>query len=218
MPPPNKKRKTSSTAPAEIKFDVAAREEYLTGFHKRKQARIKHAQEEAARKEKEERQRLRREMRQKRKEDLEKHVSEVNTLLRKANPDLSDPDKTESGKDEGEEEFQGFDEFIEDINREDEYIDEDKYTTVTIESVGISKEGFEKAQDGDAENEEGRENGTENMNGEDGTKKRIWTKERPKADRPKKKKKQFRYETKAERKAERIKQGLKKKVKAQARK
>ena len=35
---------------AEISFDNDARQEYLTGFHKRKQQRIKHAQEEAAKK------------------------------------------------------------------------------------------------------------------------------------------------------------------------
>jgi ribosomal RNA-processing protein 17 len=62
MPPASKKRKIGSTAPAEITFDFAAREEYLTGFHKRKQARIKHAQEEAVKKDNEERLRLRREV------------------------------------------------------------------------------------------------------------------------------------------------------------
>jgi ribosomal RNA-processing protein 17 len=62
MAPPSKKRKTNSTAPAEIKFDFSAREEYLTGFHKRKQARIKHAQEQAAKQEKEERLRLRKQV------------------------------------------------------------------------------------------------------------------------------------------------------------
>lgn len=46
LPPPSKKRKTTS-AVEEINFDDDARQEYLTGFHKRKQQRIKHAQEEA---------------------------------------------------------------------------------------------------------------------------------------------------------------------------
>jgi hypothetical protein len=56
MGPPHKRQKTlPKTAPvAEITFDFAAREEYLTGFHKRKLARAKHAQEEAAKKEKQE--------------------------------------------------------------------------------------------------------------------------------------------------------------------
>lgn len=62
MAPPSKKRKTNSSAPAEITFDFSAREEYLTGFHKRKQARIKHAQEQAAKQEKEERLRLRKQV------------------------------------------------------------------------------------------------------------------------------------------------------------
>ena len=63
MPPPSKKRKVKEVAPEEITFDFAAREEYLTGFHKRKVARIKHAQEEAAKKEREEHLQLRREVR-----------------------------------------------------------------------------------------------------------------------------------------------------------
>jgi len=63
MAPPSKKRKTSSTAPVEIPFDPAAREEYLTGFHKRKLARIKLAQEENAKKEHAEKLRARAEVR-----------------------------------------------------------------------------------------------------------------------------------------------------------
>jgi ribosomal RNA-processing protein 17 len=55
MPPPSKRRKTSAVP--EVVFDPTARAEYLSGFHKRKQARIKHAQEVAAMKEKEEKRR-----------------------------------------------------------------------------------------------------------------------------------------------------------------
>ena len=62
-PATNKKRKLGVTAPETIEFDFAAREEYLTGFHKRKLARIKHAQEENAKREKEEKLRMRREVR-----------------------------------------------------------------------------------------------------------------------------------------------------------
>lgn len=53
LPPPSKKRKTTSTI-EEISFDDSARQEYLTGFHKRKLQRIKHAQEEAAKRAREE--------------------------------------------------------------------------------------------------------------------------------------------------------------------
>ena len=49
---PRKKGKPAS-AIEEISFDFSAREEYLTGFHKRKLQRIKHAKEEAAKKERE---------------------------------------------------------------------------------------------------------------------------------------------------------------------
>lgn len=52
VPPPRKKRKSAS-AIEEISFDFSAREDYLTGFHKRKLLRIKHAKEEAAKKDRE---------------------------------------------------------------------------------------------------------------------------------------------------------------------
>lgn len=51
-PPPRKKRKVSS-AIEEIAFDISAREDYLTGFHKRKLQRIKQAKEEAAKRDRE---------------------------------------------------------------------------------------------------------------------------------------------------------------------
>jgi ribosomal RNA-processing protein 17 len=158
-------------------------------------------------------------MRALRKEQLEEHVSGINALLRKANGDVGedgDTDDAEDGTDEDE--FSGFDgPQPEEVDREDEYIDEDKYTTVTIESVGISKEGFEKAGGGDEDAGEGKDKGS----GQDkhGKKtKRVWTKEWPKSDRPKKRKVKFRYENKADRKATRMKQDAKKRAQASARK
>ena len=50
---PPKKRQKSSSATEEITFDFGAREDYLSGFHKRKLQRIKHAREEAIKKERE---------------------------------------------------------------------------------------------------------------------------------------------------------------------
>lgn len=61
-PPPPKKRKTVH-AIEEITFDKDARAEYLTGFRKRKQARIKHAQEIAEQKAREERIEIRKQVR-----------------------------------------------------------------------------------------------------------------------------------------------------------
>lgn len=56
MPPLSKRRQIHSTKtkrPDELTFDPAARAEYLTGFHKRKQARVKLAQEVASKKKRE---------------------------------------------------------------------------------------------------------------------------------------------------------------------
>jgi ribosomal RNA-processing protein 17 len=55
MGPSTKRRKLNTSAVEEIKFDDDARADYLTGFHKRKLARIKEAQQQAAKKEKAER-------------------------------------------------------------------------------------------------------------------------------------------------------------------
>ncbi|KAF1965792.1 hypothetical protein BU23DRAFT_18075 [Bimuria novae-zelandiae CBS 107.79] len=200
MVPPSKKRKAAAVT--EISFDPQAREEYLTGFHKRKLARQKLAEEENARKERAEKLRFRAELRRQRKEDLEKHVEEVNRLVRQANGDLGlEGDDSEEGSDA--EEGNGADTDapqppVDLIDEEAEFIDEDKYTTVTIESVGISKHGFEK-HGGEEKSEDAKKE------------KRVWTKEKPKTSKPKRKKIKFRYETKTERKAERVKQGLKKK-------
>ena len=65
LPPPSKRRRTES-AVEEISFDNDARHEYLTGFHKRKQQRIKHAQEEAAKRAHEEKLETRKQVRLKR--------------------------------------------------------------------------------------------------------------------------------------------------------
>ncbi len=48
---PLKKKRKPTSAIDEIAFDPSAREDYLTGFHKRKLQRIKNAKEEAAKQE-----------------------------------------------------------------------------------------------------------------------------------------------------------------------
>jgi ribosomal RNA-processing protein 17 len=60
--PPSLKRKRGPIQVAEITFDPAARQEYLTGFHKRKQQRIENAREAAQKREKEDRVRERRQV------------------------------------------------------------------------------------------------------------------------------------------------------------
>ena len=59
MAPPDKRRKIGmrlgrTAAVEEVTFDNSARQEYLTGFHKRKVQRAKHGAEAAGRRAKEE--------------------------------------------------------------------------------------------------------------------------------------------------------------------
>jgi len=159
-------------------------------------------------------------MRQQRKEDLERHVQEVNTLLKKANGELSEEGEGEEDEEADEEredeEWAGFEEPVE-INWEEEYIDEDKYTTVTVETVDISKSGFSKPEEAGSEedSEGGREAAVESKL--QASNKRVWTKEKPSKDRPKKKMKKFRYESKADRKVTRLKERSKNREQAKVR-
>lgn len=58
---PIKRRRVEQ--PEALTFDPEARSDYLTGFHKRKVARIKHAKETAVKKDREERIKQRKEVR-----------------------------------------------------------------------------------------------------------------------------------------------------------
>nr|POE82776.1 ribosomal rna-processing protein 17 [Quercus suber] len=204
-PPPSKKRRTDKNQLAEITFDPSARNEYLTGFHKRKQQRIKNAQELAAKMEREERVKERRQLREQRRDDLEQHLAEFNTELRRQNPELGSTDAggTHAAEDG---EWAGIDDTATEalsaapVEREDEYVDEDKYTTVTVEAMG----------DEDKEEEEEKKEGQTMKAGKDAGatnngKKRIWSKNAPDG-KTKPKKKKFRYESKAERQMTRQKQ------------
>ncbi|MCJ1393729.1 hypothetical protein MMC18_006605 [Xylographa bjoerkii] len=218
---PPKKRQKSSSAIEEIKFDFGAREDYLSGFHKRKLQRIKHAQEEATKKEREDKITARKMLREGRKEDLEKHVEAVNAMLRKADGQ----DEVSSSEEDGSN-LKKADGISEDTNidHEAEYEDEDRHTTVTIEAVNVTKEGLQKSVDdhgSEDEVEDGLHTADGNATNELAQKgppikpKRVWTKERPGG--LKKKKKKFRYESKAERKATRYKEKSGNKAKAKAR-
>lgn len=97
-----------------------------------------------------------------------------------------------------------------------EFVDEDRYTTVTVEAVQVSRDGLHKIaqQDGRDGTESDTPTAARAPPSMDQRGKRIWTKERPGG--PKKKKK-FRYESKAERKATRYKERSGNKSKAKAR-
>lgn len=96
------------------------------------------------------------------------------------------------------------------VDYEAEYIDEERYTTVTVEAMDVSKEGLYRAE------REGEQTvnvqktqmvSKADTNGA-GKPKRVWAKENPRdgSDRPKKKRGKFRYETKAVRKETRMKE------------
>ncbi|KAK5113914.1 hypothetical protein LTR85_010447 [Meristemomyces frigidus] len=217
MAPVFKRRKLDSKQVEEITFDPSARQEYLTGFHKRKVARKETAREQAIKREKEERVTQRQQIRKERKEDLEKHVREVDEVLRKQNPDMSDADSDADGKT-----AEGWGGIAEDgapaqegAGHEDaEYVDEDKYTTVTVEAMGDpNAEDNDKAAKDDAAKAAAA---AAAKTSKEGAKKRIWSKLG--ADgKPKPKKPKFRYESKAERQQTRQKQKQKKAKAASAR-
>ncbi len=143
-------------------------------------------------------------IREERKQAVEDHVQAINKILREAEY----AGTTEQNQDSSDEEWGGLpDTEVPEapIDLEEEYIDEDKYTTVTVEAVSVDRDGLHKPElqhssEDEAEEEEWRtEKQTEGDKKGDG--------KRPKH--PTKKKKKFRYENKFERAIEARKQKAK---------
>ncbi|KAF3081879.1 hypothetical protein TWF569_000912 [Orbilia oligospora] len=181
----------------EITFDRSARQEYLTGFHKRKVARIKAAQEEAEKRSRQERVEERKRLREARKEELRLHVEAVNQSLGLNRSDGEEEDEEEgSGTDN---EGAGGTEAANGINEESEFVDEEKFTTVTVTTM-------DDDEDEDEENEEGEEGPAgDEKNTTDTNKSKEGTKDKKGKERkPKQKKKKFRYLSKSERKDDRL--------------
>ncbi len=150
------------------------------------------------------------------------HVEAVNSMLKKQNEALS-----ESIDEKSLIEVKQWDGIAEDtiVDHEDEYVDEDRFTTVTVEAVDVSREGLHKTIMDDEENQVPTTEGP--IKGEttnSGTKEWQDAKQenRPRMREPpsgpKKRKKKFRYESKVERKANRYKERSGNKAKAKARK
>ena len=227
LPPPNKKRKQTYPSIEEITFDFSSREDYLTGFHKRKQARIKHAKEIAGQKEREEKNEMRRAGREEREREAKERVRAVNAAMEDFEGNLAG--KGSEDEEVGEED--GVSEAEEDDDgggegrlggvgrREAEYMDEDKYATVTVEEVEVSKEGMKTIGDDEEEDvDDASTSGLSKGRAANGrgttaknTKKKALTK-------PKIRKKKFRYESKGERLHTKQKQRLGKKARAEKRK
>lgn len=145
-------------------------------------------------------------LRDKRKADLERHVEEVNTVLLQQRDDLVDESDTE--------EFRGFEEDPPPIDKTDEYIDEDKYATVTIKELDSARDFVEDSADeakGETVDDTDKEAPDKDS---DAKRKQLHDTRRPKKVH---KKRQFRYESKTERQATRRKNSKKNAEAAQAR-
>ena len=150
------------------------------------------------------------------------HVEAVNSMLKKQDRALS-----ESSDEESLIEVEQWDGIVEDTNvdHEDQYVDEDRFTTVTIEAVDVSRDGLHKTimdyEENQAPTIEGPIEGETTKSGtakwQDAKQEKRLRKQEPPSG-PKKRKKKFRYESKAERKINRFKERSGNKVKAKARK
>jgi ribosomal RNA-processing protein 17 len=122
-----------------------------------------------------------------RKKAVEDHVQAVDKILKEARHAGTEEVNDQESQDE--EEWDGIhDEAqLQPVDLEEEYIDEDRYTTVTIESVSVDRDGLHKPEQAESDEEE-EEDGDKTQASDE-------KRERPR----KKKKKQFRYETKFER-------------------
>jgi ribosomal RNA-processing protein 17 len=161
-------------------------------------------------------------LREERKADLERHVREVNTFLQPLQ-DIGTEGESESEPESREAESWNGISQPPNVDHEAEYVDEDRYTTVTVEAMDSSKEGLHMAEEDrlkqDRVNEDGQDRSDRGTGrGKNMNEKRKWTREKPKErqDHPKKKKK-FRYESKGERKAARVKDKMRKSKQASAR-
>lgn len=135
-------------------------------------------------------------MREDRKKEVEDHVKLVNKLLEESGAIPRTEDDGE--EEEDDDEWGGFPDRpnVEMLDHEEEYIDEDRYTTVTVESVSVSRDGLEKSKVlEDLRDAEEREAAAKEQEKEQES---ATTKEGEDA-KPKQKKKKFRYENKFDR-------------------
>ena len=137
-------------------------------------------------------------------------------------PVEQESEETSSASEEnGQTEWSGIPETPE-VDHEAEYIDEDRYTTVTVEAMDFSRDGLHKAEEQaerDADSSDGDKPEAVKISPTKRQGKRNWTKEKPEKEgrTPKKKRKKFRYENKTERKLTRIKENSKNSRQAKAR-
>lgn len=155
-----------------------------------------------------------------RKSDLEKHIQAVNSMVAKAHGF-----NIEEEKEAVLDRWAGIGDAEEvQVDHEQEYVDEDRFTTVTVETVDVSRDGLYKVipeeEEEDSENPDGLGVGDKTAAAKEAGKGQNGKPRRNKEQYSgvKKKKKKFRYETKAERKITTRKEKLGKRAKADARK
>ena len=139
-------------------------------------------------------------------------------MIAKDDESWGDSDADGDLKDHG-----ALDDKLQPLDHEDNYSDEDRYTTVLIEEVDVTRQGFKKLdadEDDEASAQQHNQPSLGRLTKERSStgKKRRWTKDAPNRDKTKKKKP--RYEAKAERKITRSKErsgGAKAKAKRKGR-
>lgn len=96
------------------------------------------------------------------------------------------------------------------IDHEAEYIDEDRYTTVTVEAMDLSRNGLHKVEEAEEHSDKSKDGMADAVECsiEQRQGKRKWTKEKPRKESQasKRKRKKFRYENRTERKMTRLKE------------
>ena len=142
-----------------------------------------------------------RQLREERRANVQARIEAVNAELRKQEAAMtgrgadedsaSDNDSAEEQTENGQEK----------LDHEEAYADDDRFTTVTIEMVDVTRDGLAKPiRDGESEEDsDDAETKKVSARGSRGTRQAVEPK------RPKKKKKKFRYESKAERRQARDK-------------
>ena len=145
-------------------------------------------------------------------------MRQVNEALRQARmaggEEVTDAEEEE--EDDDDQEWSGIEDdtpaVVEFVDHEEEYIDEDKYTTVTVEAVDIDRDGMHALSGRHTSDSEASEacSDDDGKQGEDGlgqkkdlkggaTEAKVGSKDGQKKVWPKKKRKKFRYESKNER-------------------
>lgn len=151
-------------------------------------------------------------MREERNADFERALEEHKKQMKVLNEENENGENAENrSSDNEEDEWEGFAEPPA-VDYEAEYVDEDKYTTVTVEDMDPSKQGTLQSDDSSDERP------TVQAESAEDTEPKKQTKTKKQSDtQPKKKKKKFRYETKDERKVTRMKERMSNHKKAVAR-